>query len=333
MPILRLVNSRGTRLTRDIMNYEIDRFATRRTIPRRAMRTPPGKIGIPGHQDTSRRCSLGSITRFMLRQPVRPGHERSMSLPLLGLPRLFFYRKKNWLNFLNASVSSISVGTGISRERRSHQRHGKTIASSHMYWLTSVGARLRRLKHRFDLRSRRLSAQRLRFRSTCSSSSRHCGTSGSLQHIFDRNCRAVTSDSHPSWTAGARASVSPGSPAGLACIRILESRSQRLRFCSTNSATSLCPETTGRPQHSSTRNCLHNRFPFSPELYTCWTAGARESVSPGSPVGSVLSVAKCLRFGAREDIFWPGMDETSAPLPFVTSSLYPGLEWFHFHRT
>ena len=93
-PILRPVNSWGIRSARNIMNYEIDRFDTRRTISRRAMRTPPGKIGISCHQDTGQRCLLGSITRSMLRRPVRPGHELRMSSTFLGLPRLFFYRKK-----------------------------------------------------------------------------------------------------------------------------------------------------------------------------------------------------------------------------------------------
>ena len=95
MPILRPVNSWGIRSARNIMNYAIDRFDTRRAIPRRALRAPPRKIGISRHQGTSHRCSLGSITRSMLRRPVQPGHEPRMLSSLLGLPRLFFSRKEN----------------------------------------------------------------------------------------------------------------------------------------------------------------------------------------------------------------------------------------------
>ncbi len=186
-----------------------------------------------------------------------------------------------------------------------------------MYRPPSVGVLVRRLKHCFDSRSRRLRAHRLRFCSTSLALSRCCVTFGRLHRISSCNFWASDSDSHPSWTAGARASVSPGSPAGLARSRILEFWSRRLRSYLTNSAAPLCLETIGRPQHSLTRNCIHRRglFPFGPELYTCWTAGARESVSPGSPVGSALSVVKWLRYGVREDDLRPGMDETSAPLP------------------
>ena len=115
MPILRPVNSRGIRSARNIMNYEIDRFDTRRTISRRAMRTPPGKIGISCHQDTGQRCLLGSITRSMLRRPVRPGHELRMSSPSLGLPRPFFIGKKIGLH-AQTFLPNLLQPEGVSRE-------------------------------------------------------------------------------------------------------------------------------------------------------------------------------------------------------------------------
>ena len=348
MPTLRLVNSRGIRLTRNIMNYEIDRFATRRTIPRRAMRTPPGKIGIPRHEDTSRRCSLGSITRSMLRRPARPGHELRMSSLLLGLPRLFFYRKENRSSRLNVSAESASAGMSLTRKGHANRRVGTAIASSPTHCRLATCDRVRRPAKRFSAivfgtagRPQRILAcdylvtcftanleryaywtagarasvspgspvefarsalldlrwHQLRFCSTSSAVS-PCGvSSGRLQRILARNCCFVNSDSHSSWTAGARASVSPGSPVGLVRSRILDPRPRRLRFCSTNSAVMLRLATTGRLQHSPARNCLLIWFTFSPGLYTCWTTGARESASPGSPVGSALSVAKCLRYG------------------------------------
>jgi len=348
MPILRLVNSRGIRLTRNIMNYEIDRFATRRTIPRRAMRTPPGKIGIPRHEDTSRRCSLGSITRSMLRRPARPGHELRMSSLLLGLPRLFFYRKENRSSRLNVSAESASAGMSLTRKGHANRRVGTAIASSPTHCRLATCDRVRRPAQRFSAtvfgtagRPQRILAcdylvtcftanlERyaywtagarasvspgspvefarsalldLRWHQLCfcltSSAMSPCGvSSGRLQRILARNCCFVNSDSHSSWTAGARASVSPGSPVGLARSRILDPRPRRLRFCSTNSPVMLRLGTTGRLQHSPARNCLLIWFTFSRGLYTCWTAGARESASPGSPVGSALSVAKCLRYG------------------------------------
>ena len=220
MPILRPVNSLGIRSARNIMNYAISRFDIRRTIPRRAIRAPPGKIGISRHQGTSHRCSLGSITRSMLRRPVRPGYELRISSLLLGLPRLFSFGKKNWPEPRNVSISSVSVVTGLPSETRSHQRHGKTIASSHMHRTSSVGTLLRRLKHRFDSR-RRLGAHRLRFCSTSRSVILHCCVNFGKPQRSARNYQADDLDYHPSWTAGARASVSPGSPAGSACPRNL----------------------------------------------------------------------------------------------------------------
>ena len=115
-----------------------------------------------------------------------------------------------------------------------------------------------------------------------------CGvSSGRLQRILARNY----------WTAGARASVSPGSPVEFARSVILDLQSRRLRFCLTSSVVSLCLATPGRRQRIPARNCLLIWFTFNSELYTCWTAGARESVSPGSPVGSALAVDNCLRYG------------------------------------
>jgi hypothetical protein len=267
-----------------------------------------------------------NVTRSMLRRSVRPEHELRMPSSLLGLPRLFFYRKENWSEPRNVSVSSISAGTGLSSKACSQQRHGKTIAPSRVYRLTTAGARSRRLKRRFDLRSRQLRAHRQHFCSTSSTAPRCYVTRGGPRRISFCNCRVGDSDSYPSWTAGARASVSPGSPAGLAPSRILVFG--RSRLFSTNLAAALCPDATGRPQRSFTRNCRHKILLSRPELCTHWTAGARESVSPGSPVGSSLAIVKCLRYGEREDILKSDMDETSAPLPFVTSSLYPGVVSF-----
>ena len=270
MPILRPVNSLGIRSARNIMNYEIDRFATRRTIPRRAMRTPPGKIGIPRHEDTSQRCSLGSITRSMLRRPARPGHELRMSFLLSGLPRLFFYRKGNRSSRLNVSAESASAGMSLTRKGHANRRVGTAIASSPMHCRLATCDRVRRPAQRF--------------------SAIVFGTAGRPQRILACDylvtCFTANLERYAYWTAGARASVSPGSPVEFARSALLDLRLHRLRLSSTSSAVSLCHVTPGQLQRSSARNCCVSNS----ESHSYWTAGARASVSPGSPIGLALSL-------------------------------------------
>ena len=328
MPILRPVNSRGIRLTRNIMNYEIDRFATRRTIPRRAMRTPPGKIGIPRHEDTSQRCSLGSITRFMLRRPVRPGHELSMSLPLLGLPRLFFYRKENRSSRLNVSAEPASAGMSLTRSSHANRRTGTAIAPSSTHCRLAMCNRVRRPAQRFSaivcghnqmmrngtisLRAHALTSCVLSFVASPAAYSKRqaCWTAGArasvalgspvatsflgatvrLQRILARNrlvtCFPANLERYAYWTAGARASVSPDSPVAFARSALLDLRLHRLRFCSTSSAVSPCHVTPGQLQRSSARNC----YVSNSESHSYWTADARTSASPGSPIGLARSL-------------------------------------------
>ncbi len=150
MPILRPVNSRGIRSARNSMKYEIARLGTRRTISQRAMRTLLGKIGISCPQDTSQRCSLGSITRSMLRRPVRPGHEPRMSSPFLGLPRPFFYRKENRSSRLSVSAEPASAGMSLTRRSHANRRAGTAIASSPTHCRLATCDRVRRPAQRFS---------------------------------------------------------------------------------------------------------------------------------------------------------------------------------------
>ena len=327
-PILRPVNSWGIRSARNIMNYEIDRFDTRRTISRRAMRTPPGKIGIPRHQDTSQRCSLGSITRSMPRRPVRPGHELRMSSTFLGLPRLFFYREKNRSSRLNVSAEPASAGMSLTRRSHASRRVGAAIASAPMHCRLATCDRVRRPAQRFSaivcghnqLMSNGAISLRAHALPSCVHSvvaspatylERHaCWTAGTrasvapgspaatlffgtarrLQRILARNCHVTRFTANLAlyvcWTAGARASVSPGSPVEFARSALLDLRLHRLRFCSTSSAVSLYHVTPGQLQRSSARNCCVSNS----ESHSYWTAGARASVSPGSPIGLARSL-------------------------------------------
>ena len=93
-------------------------------------------------------------------------------------------------------------------------------------------------------------------------------------------CWVGASDSYPSWTAGARASVSPGSPVEFARSALLDLRLHRLRLCSTSSAVSLCHVTPGQLQRSSARNCCVSNS----ETHSYWTAGAR------APIGLARSL-------------------------------------------
>jgi hypothetical protein len=328
MPILRPVNSLGIRSARNIMNYAISRFDIRRTIPRRAIRAPPGKIGISRHRGTSHRCSLGSITRSMLRRPVRPGYELRISSSLLGLPRLFFYRKENRSSRLNVSAEPASAGMSLTRRSHENRQVGTAIASSPTHCRLATCDRVRRPAQRFSaivcghnqsmrtgtisLRAHALTSCALSVvASPAAYSKRHAcwtagarasvapgspavtfflGTAGRLQSILARNCLVTrftaNLERYAYWTAGARASVSPGSPVEFARSALLDLRLHRLRLCSTSSAVSLCHVTPGQLQRSSARNCCVSNS----ESHSYWTAGARASVSPGSPIGLALSL-------------------------------------------
>jgi hypothetical protein len=292
------------------------------------MRTPPGKIGIPRHQDTSQRCSLGSITRSMPRRPVRPGHELRMSSTFLGLPRLFFYRKKNRSSRLNVSAEPASAGMSLTRRSHASRRVGAAIASAPTHCRLATCDRVRRPAQRFSaivcghnqLMSNGAISLRAHALPSCVHSvvaspatylERHAcwtagtrasvapgspaatlffGTAGRLQRILARNCLVTCFTANLAlyvcWTAGARASVSPGSPVEFARSALLDLRLHRLRFCSTSSAVSLYHVTPGQLQRSSARNCCVSNS----ESHSCWTAGARASVSPGSPVEFARSV-------------------------------------------
>jgi len=265
-PILRPVNSWGIRSARNIMNYEIDRFDTRRTISRRAMRTPPGKIGIPRHQDTSQRCSLGSITRSMPRRPVRPGHELRMSSTFLGLPRLFFYRTKNRSSRLNVSAEPASAGMSLTRRSHASRRVGAAIASAPMHCRLATCDRVRRPAQRFSAivcgHNQLMSNGAISLRAHALPSCVHSVVASPATYL----------ERHACWTAGTRASVAPGSPAA-----------------------TLFFGTARRLQRILARNCHVTRFTANLALYVCWTAGARASVSPGSPVEFARSALLDLR--------------------------------------
>ena len=240
MPILRPVNSRGIRSARNIMNYEIDRFDTRRTISRRAMRTPPGKIGISCHQDTGQRCLLGSITRSMLRRPVRPGYELRISSSLLGLPRLFFYRKENRSSRLNVSAEPASAGMSLTRRSHENRQVGTAIASSptHCRLATCV----RRPAQRF---SAIVCGHNQSMRTGTISLRAHALTSCALSVVASP---AAYSKRHACWTAGERASGTRGL-----------------------SAATFFFGTTGRLQRVLARYGLATCFTANLELYACWT--------------------------------------------------------------
>jgi hypothetical protein len=224
------------------MNYEISRLDTRRTISRRAMRTPRRKIGIPRHKDMSQRCSLGSITRSMLRRPVRPGHELRVSSPFLGLPRLFFYRKENQSSRLNVSTAPASAGMSLTRRSHASRRLGTAIASSPTHYLLATGDRVRRPALRFSATVHRHNHL---MRTWTNSLREHALTSCALYVVASP---AAYSKRHACWTAGERASGTRGL-----------------------SAATFFFGTTGRLQRVLARYGLATCFTANLELYACWT--------------------------------------------------------------
>ena len=94
LPILRPVNSLGTQLSQNIMNYGIDLIVTRRAILRWERSTSLRKIAIPRQENTRRRSSLGRITRFRPQRAARLGRRLRMPSTFVGSPQLFFCSKK-----------------------------------------------------------------------------------------------------------------------------------------------------------------------------------------------------------------------------------------------
>ena len=89
MPILRLVNSWGTQLSRNTTNSGIDRFDGQRAFLRRAVREVRNKKAVLCPNGTRHGCSLGSITSFApLEATVTQRRLRipDSSLPVRGLP-------------------------------------------------------------------------------------------------------------------------------------------------------------------------------------------------------------------------------------------------------
>jgi hypothetical protein len=89
MPILRLVNSWGTQLSRNTTNSGIDRFDGQRAFLRRAVREVRNKEAVLCLDGTRHRCPLSNITSFAPREATvtqRRLRIPDSSLPVRGLP-------------------------------------------------------------------------------------------------------------------------------------------------------------------------------------------------------------------------------------------------------
>jgi hypothetical protein len=88
MPILRLVNSWGTQLSRNTTNSGIDRFDGQRAFLRRTVREVRNKEAVLCPDGTRHRCPLGSITSFASLEATVTQRLRipDLSLPVRGLP-------------------------------------------------------------------------------------------------------------------------------------------------------------------------------------------------------------------------------------------------------
>jgi len=279
MPILRPVNSLGTQLSQNIMNYGIDLIVTRRAIPRWERSTPLRKIGIPRQEHTRRRSPLGSITRFRPQRAARPGRRPRMPSTFVGLPQLLFCSKKNWsLNYRHDGNRSDLTNAGPSRGTVTRGRHGTAIASSCTRLRMASGGRVCSPDYRFSATFNRLIQSELRQLIT------RLTRALSYNSILSVASVASSADFHACWITGERASYTPGAPVA-----------------------TLSADTPGRLQRFSTGIvtgfCLTSYLGY----HVCWVIDESARDAPGSPAatrtsdtaGRLQRFSACYTIGAR----------------------------------
>ena len=102
MPILRLVNSWGTQLSRNTTNSGIDRFDGQRAFLRRTVREVRNKEAVLCPDGTRHRCPLGSITSFAPLEATVT--QRLHSEPLITCTGPPPFNKKNRQNTLQSGL-------------------------------------------------------------------------------------------------------------------------------------------------------------------------------------------------------------------------------------
>jgi len=187
MPILRLVNSWGTQLSRNTTNSGIDRFDGQRAFLRRAVREVRNKEAVLCLDGTRHRCPLSNITSFAPREATvtqRRLRIPDSSLPVRGLP----LNKKTRQNTLRSGPDGYGT-SGRAACRTAGERAcvapGTLAADAHWTLVRWLGASAS-------------NGHRLHFgAATLQSGTDGNGTPG----------RAAC------WTAGEHARVAPGKPA------------------------------------------------------------------------------------------------------------------------